>query len=266
MSAIQVVGAEAYLAGLNVVHETDECLTHIAQVHHPAHGSRICYLKYYLDDRAPTKGLVNEVCGYILAESAGLSVPENPLILMMPSERFGEMHRAYARRLPHGSELAVWVTEQVRGQTLPPNMEQAADLLRRWKGLPELIAFDTWVLNADRSASNLLHRRNRDMVLIDHGHLAGSVRWTPDLLQPEADPRHPFLALWDGRIPDTINQGIMRAADRHTDCFHQAEAELKRWTSALLDDSEDTIALLGFLNKRADESQDRMRRILRLLV
>lgn len=266
MSVIQVVQAEAYLAGLSVVHETDECLTHIAQVHHPNHGSRVCYLKYYLEDRASIKGLVNEVCGYILAESAGLSVPDNPLILMIPPERLREMHRAYARRLPQGTELAVWTTEQIRGQLLPSNMEQAADLLRRWKGLPHLIAFDTWVLNADRSASNLLRRPNGEMVLIDHGHLAGSVRWTPDLLQPDAEPRHPFLALWRSAIPESINQGIMKAAGGHPECFQRAEAELKRWTSTLLDDSGDTIALLDFLDQRAAESQDRMRRILRLLV
>jgi len=265
MSAIQVVGAQAYLAGLGVVHESVECLTHLAQVHHPAYGSRDFFVKYYFDDRGP-KGLVNEVCGYVLAENAGLSVPDSSLILMLPVDRLAEAHHAHARRLPIGPEVAVWATQMVPGPQLPPNMEEAADVLRNWKSLPQLIAFDTWVQNADRSAGNLIRRGKGDIVLIDHGHLAGSVFWTPELLQPDADPAHPFLALWGGGIPDAINQGIMRAAEGHADCFHRAEAELKSLTSALLDDSGDRIAILDFLEKRADGSPDRMRRILRLLV
>jgi len=176
------------------------------------------------------------------------------------------MHRAYARKLPKVPEAAVWVTEQDRGQTLPRNLEQASDFLRRWKSLSDLIAFDTWIQNAERSASNLLRRRNGDMVSIDHGHLAGSVRWTADLLQPDADPRHPFLGLWGNQIPESINQGIMEAAGRHSKSYQQAEAELKKWAVTLLDDSGDTIAILQFLKKRADDSQDRMKRILRLLI
>lgn len=266
MPAIQVVGAEAYLAGLNIVQETEECLTHIAQVHHPAHGRCTCYVKCYLEDRGPSKGLVNEVCGYILAEQAGLSVADNPLILVMTPDLLAQMHPRHAARLPRGGDVAVWVTGQVTGQILPADTERASTLLQRWKRLPDLIAFDTWTLVSDRSAGNLLHRRNGDIVVIDHGHLAGSIRWSADLLQPDADPRHPFLALWGGELPDSINQGIMRAAEQHVDCFRRAEPQLKHWTGALPVDSRDTMALLDFLKKRADESQDRMRRILRLLV
>lgn len=266
MSAIQVVPREAYLATLRIVQESDECLTHIAQIHHPTYGRRTCYVKCYLEDRGASKGLVNEVCGYILAEQAGLSVPENPLIMTMETSLLAQLHPQHTRKLVQGGQTAVWVTEQVVGQVLPSNMEQAADLLRHWRQLPDVIAFDTWVQNADRNVSNLLRSRNGGIVLIDHGHLAGSVRWTADLLQPDADPRHLFLALWDRGIPDSINQGIMRAAEQHSGCFRQAEPELKHWTGALPGDSGDTMALLDFLKKRADESPDRMRRILRLLV
>ena len=264
MSAIQVVGAQAYLAGLSVVHESVECLTHLAQVRHPAYGTRNCYLKYYFQDRG-SKGLANEVCGHVLAEAVGLSVPENPLILTLPPNLLAQMHSRHAANIPAGADVAVWAVEQVRGQILPAGAEQAALLLRRWTQLPELIAFDTWVQNADRYPGNLIRRRNSSIVLIDHGHLAGSVRWAADLLQPDADPRHPFLSLWEGTIPDSINQGIMEAAGKHAACYRRAESDLQHWLGFLLGEG-DRMALLDFLRKRADGSQDRMSRILGLLL
>jgi hypothetical protein len=265
VSAIQVVGAHAYLAGLNVAHESNECLTHLAQVHHPTHGARDFFVKYYFEDRAP-KGLINEVCGYVLAESAGLSVPENPLLITLPMDRLVEIHGSRARRLSVGPEVAVWATQRVPGLQLPPGMEQAADVLRPWKSLPELIAFDTWVQNADRNEGNLIRRGRNDIVLIDHGHLAGSVAWTADLLQEDTDQRHPFFSLWGDRIPNPINQSIMRAAEGHAACFLRAETEMRSWTGTLIDASGDRIALLDFLRKRAAESPDRMRRVLNLLL
>jgi hypothetical protein len=58
----------------------------------------------------------------------------------------------------------------------------------------------------------------------------------------------------------------MHAAQRLAERFREAESELKHWTNALLDDSRDRIAILDFLEKRAAGSEDRMRKILGLLV
>lgn len=265
-SAIGVVGAEAYLAGVESIRQSDDCLTHLAQLRFPSEGARNFYLKYYLEDREPkSKGLVNEVCGYVLARSAGLLVPNRPIILALPRERIAEMHPAFASRVR--DPAIVWGTAAVDGRHLPADPEIANGLLRKWKQLAELIAFDTWTAIPDRSSGNLVRRRNGEIVVIDHGHLAGSVRWLAELL-PVAEARaHRFLTIWQtARIPDEINQGIMIAAERHRDCFSRAEHELNHWLAVLLNDSGDRIALLKFLQERADDSDNRMRRVLGLIV
>jgi hypothetical protein len=267
VSEIQVVGAEAYLAGLNLAHESEECLTHIAQLHHPTHGPLNTFVKYYFEDRGPQKGLINEVCGHILAHQAGLPVPPRPLIVLLPAERIAGMHPAYAARIGR-EQKAVWATERVSNATMLPHGEdEAAELLREWDSLPDLIAFDSWLVNADRSARNLLRRRNGQFVLIDHGHLAGGALWDADLMWPSQAFRHPFLRqLWDGQVPSKIKQGIMAAADRHADCFVAAEAEIKHWLDVLGVNSRDRIALLDFLKERAEHNPAHMKKILGLLV
>ena len=265
MPSIQVVSEQAYLGGLNPFRESEDCLTHIADLRHPASGPGRYFVKHYLEDQVPSKGLVNEVCGYTLAAAVGLPLPDDALIVELPAERIVEMHEAYAGRVGSGRVL-VWATRDTGGEPLPRDPEAAANLLRPWSGLAKLIAFDSWVLIPDRSPENLARRRNRQLVVIDHGHLAGSVCWDAGLLPVGEERPHPFLStLWGSRMPDKINQGIVFAAEAHAECLARAEPELNRFVEPLLGSAGDRIALLSFLKERADSSPDRMKRVLRML-
>jgi hypothetical protein len=262
-SIIQVLRSEAYLAALPYVHETDECLTHIAQLNHPALGTRDYYVKYYLPG-AGSKGVVNEVCGFILASEALLPVTERPVLMGLPSERIVEAHPEHARLVEAG-DVVVWATQDA-GTRLPRAPALSDEIIRKWSLTPALIAFDTWLHIADRSADNLVRRPDGRLALIDHGHMAGSIRWDAHLITPDVDPRHPFLSLWPRQIPEEANQRIMAAASGHAECWRRGKAQIQHWLGLLLDDGNDTIALLDFLEKRAASSPDRMKRVLNLLV
>jgi hypothetical protein len=265
LTPIQVVREQAYLAGLNPIHESEDCLTHAAVVHHPVHGPGRYFVKHYLEGRLPSKGLANEVFGYILAEAAGLSVPEQALIVQLPRERVTEMHAAHATRVS-GMSLLAWATLDVGGEALPRDLDVASESLRAWKALPDLIAFDSWVVIPDRSAANLVRRRNRQLVVIDHGHLAGSVCWEGGMLPITEERRHPFLDLWrPGQIPSEVNQRIIVAAEAHADSLARAEPDLNRLMEPLLDRPGDRIALRTFLQERAKSSPARMKRVLHML-
>jgi hypothetical protein len=265
VSSILVVGQQAYLAGLNPFRESEDSLTHVAALHHPVHGPGRYFLKHYVQGPLPSKGLANEVCGYLLAAAAGLPLPNHALIIELPAERMIEMHPTYAARIPDATVLA-WATSDVGGEALPRDSEAANALLRRWGQLPELISFDTWLVIPDRSTENLARRRDRRLVVIDHGHLAGSVRWHADMLPLDDDPRHPFLDLWrPAPPPDEVNQRVIVAAERHAACLEKAKAELSRLMEPLLADSGDRIALLRFLQERANSSPARMKRVLQML-
>lgn len=201
-------------------------------------------MKHYLQGALPTKGLTNEVCGHILAGATGLPVPDQALIVELPAERVAEMHPEYVSRV-RGPKVALWATRDVGGRPLPPDPNLAGPSLRLWPALPDLIAFDTWVVIPDRTAANLARRRNRQLVVIDHGHLAGSVCWEADML-PFSDERpHPFLALWH-RTPGEVNQRIIVAAERLEDCLAKAEPELNRFLEPLLDSPRVESPCFGF--------------------
>lgn len=265
MPEIHFVREHAYLAGIRTIHESAECLTHLAQLHHPEHGTDQYYLKHYLDGALRSKGLMNEVCGHILANAAGLPLAGHPLLVQLPAELIGDMHPDWAARIGTSSVLA-WATLDVGGPALPRSGERVDELLRRWGPLGDLIAFDSWVVIPDRSSVNLARRRDRQMVVIDHGHMAGSVFWTSDTLPLHDDRRHPFLSrLWVGQVPEATNQRIIVAAEGQADCLERAEPELIRWADALPGGEGDRIALLEFLNVRAKDSPARMKRVLHLL-
>lgn len=175
------------------------------------------------------------------------------------------MHPQYGERLRDAKILA-WASRDVGGRRLPQDTDLAAGVLRRWSSIAELIAFDSWVVIPDRSAANLTRRGVHDIVLIDHGHLAGSVRWQPDLLPVTEERRHSFLELWrPGLPPSEVNQRIIVAAERHEGCLESAMPELSRFVESLLPDPRDRIALQQFLKERAKSSPDRMKRVLQML-
>lgn len=265
MATIHFVRQQAYLAGVNPIRESEDCLTHAAVMHHPVHGAARYFVKHYPDGSLPSKGLANEVVGYILAEVAGLPVADHALIVQLPRERIAEMHPAYASRVS-GMNVLAWATLDVGGEALPRDSDLANVSLRAWKALPDLIAFDSWVVVPDRSPSNLVRRRNRQLVVIDHGHLAGSVCWEGGMLPTFDERRHPFLDLWRlGQVPSEINQRIIVASEGHTASLARAEPDLNRLMEPLLDRPEDRIALRTFLEERAKSSPARMKRVLHML-
>lgn len=265
MSSILVVpGSAAYLAGLRVVRESTDCLTHVAALHHPVHGPGRYFVKHYLDGPRASKGVANEACGYILGGAAQLSVPDRALILALPRERIAEMHPTYAARLAEATLLA-WATSEVEGQALQRSSNATDEAIRGWRDIGSLIAFDSWVAIPDRSVANLV-RRGREFVVIDHGHLGGSVFWEAATLPASDESRHGFLSLWSpDQAPSEVNQRIIVASERHEACFTQAEAELNKFLPALLTNDRDRIALFGFLRERARSSPARMKRVLNLL-
>lgn len=264
MPSLHLLPEQAYLAALNPIRETDQCLTHIAAIHHPLAGRGRYYVKHYLDAARPSRGLVNEICAYLLAAEAGLPIADHALVLVLPSARLREMH-PYRATSGEAAVLA-WATSEVVGAALPPSSALSDEQLRESAITAPLIAFDSWLVIPDRSAENLARRRNRQLVVLDHGHLGGSVFWDAEMLPTADERRHPFLDLWrPGQTPSEVNQRIIVAAEGHASCFDRALPQLNRWMGPLLAETRDRIELLRFLQERAISSPARMKRVLRML-
>lgn len=110
--------------------------------------------------RVPHFELVREVLCNLLAQAVDLPVPTPYVLDTQGSDWDGASDRfVFATSYDgHSSLLA-------RGRMNPV----LRDELGRWPKLPAAIAFDAWIANEDRTASNLLFAGRRGFVLIDHG-------------------------------------------------------------------------------------------------
>jgi len=264
---IETYDERAYLANLGESKESVECFVHLAQVF-TSRGTITAYVKFYPDDKGPSKGLCNEACGYLIAKSLGLPVPESAVILALPAPRLVEAHPSLGQRLRVDDKKLVWATEQVRGLTVQPKSGEGLEELRRWEHLPAVLAFDDWALNADRHTGNLLRRSRRRFVLIDHGHLGGGLYWDADLLAPQSQYQSPLAReLWGSPIPPDpdIRNATLGATTAHLSAFETVEQELTDLTSTLLTEL-DHRAFTTFLRDRAQHGYERVRTTLGLLL
>lgn len=110
--------------------------------------------------RIPLHELVREVICNLLAQAVALPVP-TPYVLDVRQSRW------FAPNISH-----VFGTEYGRGRSLMRAARQAPatlDHLLQWPSFLAAIAFDEWIANGDRTASNLLYAGPKDFQLIDHG-------------------------------------------------------------------------------------------------
>ena len=143
--------------------------------------------------------LVREVLCSLLAQAVGLPVPV-PYVLDA---------RGSSWRTPDASH--VFGAGYVAGRSLMRAARQAPatinDLLR-WPLLFTAIAFDEWIANGDRTASNLLYMGPREFLLIDHGEALPNSIDRPDTKLGNHLARH--LAASDPTAhPQELSQRVL---------------------------------------------------------
>jgi len=268
MASIEVVQSTGYQAFLEPVKESEECYTHLGDIHSTANGTFIGYIKFYPDEIRRSKGLVNEACGYLLAKTLDLPVPPYGMILILEGERLIEAHPSLKKLLAAAALYPAWVTEQVKGVPIVSSDNKAIESLKKWSSLPSLIAFDDWVLNSDRSLENLVQGRKKGQFTgIDLGHIFGGLYWDRDLLTQDWPFRRRFIEeLWGGDPPLQVKYQVLEAAKQHHSAFSNIRAELDKLLSKLLDNQEDKNKLLAFLEHRASQSYDRIMKGLGVMI
>lgn len=143
---------------------------------------------FFKKDWVPAKA-----CEYLatrLARQIGLPAPTIWLAEPAPGYR-----GTYAERLPAETDWA----EVTRFAPSPEWCRPIEERFRNPEALFGLVAFDLWIGNADRSATNVMLRRHSDdrheIFLIDHGEAADGGAW---LFWPNAED--PYF-LETGRLP-----------------------------------------------------------------
>lgn len=273
-SGIQVLGEHAYLASLEVIRENDRCLVHTAHVHSTSAGSVTAVVKCFPGEPA-NRGLINEVCGYLIARAAGLPVSDQAYVIYVSNDRLAALHPQYEKTITaSGTDSSiVWATKTIHG---PPfkflynfGNNQVSKRLMEWRDLPKMLAFDDWVGNADRSDDNLIEIHNGRFALIDHADIGGGIAWLADLLDPNAVFKNRVAEdLFNGSgLSNHIKSGMLLAAESHQKIFGLVGDELQNWLTRLMPrNQKDAQAFHRFLAIRASGSVNRVRQQTGLLL
>jgi hypothetical protein len=257
----EVLPTVAYLAQFAVVRQTDDSFTHGALLSSPSSGKTEVFLKYYVEKAKPSRGLVNEAVGYLLAKSCGLPVPARAFVVDVSGERLLEAHPALQGLVSAAHSYPCWATSVVPGTLVSPNHRLVIEILRKWNFLSYMLAFDDWVANSDRTKANIVLTGKQTLTLIDHGHIGGSLYWMPDLLPIDESFRSPVASeLWPKSWPASVVSQMVQRAAEHSNIFIAVKPRLRKVIDLLASDNQSANSLMEFLEARANSGYDRMKK------
>ncbi|MCG9076222.1 hypothetical protein [Laribacter hongkongensis] len=141
------------------------------------------YVKAFPPD---SRGLINEVTGWILAGTRRLTQPRFAWLIWLPWEVITRTwpERDWGDYDPAG--YPAFATLRLAGSVPNTriNHRSGSDLaeLASWPKLPDKIAFDEWVANADSNAGNLIRLAPGRFAGVDHGEIFGGQYWEASTL------------------------------------------------------------------------------------
>lgn len=234
--------------------------TCIATLKHPdCATAKPFYVKLYPDMSGRSRGLINEVAGYVLADRFGIPQPPRACLLRVPLKKLDlaalpKRHawvKALARAVP---TYPAFCTEAVSAQTpwqhYGPHAAEAmkADV-RAWSDHMKTLAFDDIIANVDRHMNNLLRTGESRYAVIDHGRLVtGDGHWSQADLNPGVDTYNRLLHLLY-KDPADAGNGMVAAADAAT-ILLAGLAEIRHWGTAIVRDEAERRAFDSFLQLR----------------
>lgn len=258
---IEILAQDAMETVLDQRAEGRMALTYECLVAWPDGKVRRSFLKVF--HRSRQLGVLNEIMGYVLGRAAKLPVaPRAGLIAVNPDELSDVDPNQYCLEM-------AFVVESIPGDCPMTEFDKGAsdegyallEVVKKWQGLPETIAFDDWVGNPDRNAGNIIVVSKSKVFLIDHSNMPVDIRWNREMLNPdkEVENRLAKILQWDeDGAPLPVRNRISHCAKVHSEYYTAALKELQFWWSNLLHDPKDVKALERFFSVRADQGLQRL--------
>lgn len=257
---IAVLAADAFRSAYQWTSTAEQNVEAVvyASFSHPSAGVIDAYAKFYHPE---SRGMVNEITGWILAKACGLPVPSTAFIAMIPLQRLPQPLEGVARlAAANGRDVfPAFCTIDANPYGVPPivDTQSLIDEIKRWRDLHGCVAFDEQSANADRHCKNLVRNGLRDFVLIDHGRLAWRIdapNWGASIASSPLDQYANRLSaiLWPNDPPKNDVSAIMLQGQNHREKTIRAWAELEKWVSILVPDVNDQDAWTSFLKTRSE--------------
>lgn len=220
----------------------------------------------YVADDGASRGLLNEVSGYILGRALGAPMAEYAFVCMVPLNRLKNPppNQKWISTLLKGNKNAdypAFCTSKMSGgdaviEQCNVGSKVFAEDLRQWPGLQLATRFDQHITNTDRHLGNLRRISKHNYRLLDHGRLVTeNGDWnSSDLayLEKCKNPDQLLDKAWPYGCPaEKINE-ILLHLGYHGIALSIALPQL-RWWWARLASPEDAVGFERYLVGRAKE-------------
>lgn len=232
----------------------------IAEFEHPS-GRMNAFCKLY---NPASKGLINEITGFLIARSYGIPQPQHAFLLFLSAAklpRVGDIAERYGNEWMKGKpHFQIFCTSRLDGQNaalyfrrnglLP---EMLAEEVQQWRGYAPTVALDEHIAHTDRHSNNLLRLGKRKYAIIDNGRLVSEKgeNWgTSELCN---NRNYPNL-LWDWVGGKDCQGRAIVSAEHHESEFKKIEPELVFWQNQLLPNPQENLSFRDFLQYRARET------------
>ncbi len=261
-SKIEILGPDKYIAPLEQANEGQIAFTHAASVKWIDGRSYRFFVKLF--PKSADKGLINEITGYLTANSCNLPQPEKVAIILVPKRILAKEDLDHFN-LHQNNYIIGWAS--VDSGPTPKTLlsmdkiiefEESLSSLKNWKYFSEMLAFDDWVANQDRNLGNMTISGKNEFKLIDHGNSPISEKWTKeDLLSNQHYQNKMLEHFFPKNTPKSTASEIVKSTDSHPQNFESVIFDLNRWYGEFLDHDSKT-KLLEFLKSRAHDGNIRM--------
>jgi hypothetical protein len=249
-----------------------ECV-HIARMQ-PGDDEREFYVKLYPGEQGKSRGLINEIIGYLVLH--GMAVPQPPVAFLarIPVDDLLAPKQQWLRNF-QGKGVAYWgfCSEKVPGRAAAIHFSGVAKALltpdmERWEKLPVALAADENIAHTDRHFKNVIRLAEGQYAMIDNGRLISEARnWKRSELKRDKLYRHRLSEhLWNHCPPNTIASGTALWAKTASVSFASIQQELEYWLGLFKIPMMERKALLEFLLWRASNLEDLIKKRFNLLV
>lgn len=245
-------------------------------------NSEELYVKIYPQS---TKGLMNEITGWLINKSLNLPQPKNAYIALidiakLPKEGASESAKALLLELEKDNikQFYCFATSTVFGKpagvkllnsTIPPGVaEMIIKDVREWSFLNYAIVGDEKMANTDRHLNNLLRIGKNKYSLIDNGRLfCDSTTWTTsNLANPLANLTNKLSDfILEKPVQQKTKDKIMDIAERKIP-DQNAIQEIYDWCDIVIADENEKVAFKNFISVRVSRIKDIIAQRYNLLV
>lgn len=248
----------------------------IGEFEHPDAGNITAFCKIYNPD---TKGLINEIIGFLMARALNIKQPDCAFITLIPKDRLPDLNHIAKRKdnkwlkLKNCPDvLPLFCTSRLDGHSAAIHFNEKdtqddlitplANDISQWSQYSAAIALDETIAHTDRHLNNLLRLGSKQYAVIDNGILISELArsdWHSDMLQKDKLFTN---CLYDivmknrnCRTPsqDDIQRQSIVCGEQHSHCINMIANELNFWLNKLLAQDERQ-ALNEFLDYRIKET------------